>query len=213
MNKTRIFATSMLAAACFVGHAHAFGNLGNALGGGAKPAGEAANPAAIEKDLKLIIVSTSQAVGKLSEAMGLKTEADRMLKNAECVQSNACGVKEAVETVDGVSASVAKAIEAKRGSGVKLDGDAARTASSAILPGIQSMVLWKRVIDGGKALSQDRMAAMRSVALLQAMPVVPAAAKGSADFFVRSVDYLSFSGVDTKEMKSEMDKGIKSMGL
>lgn len=185
--------------------------LGDLLGSDEKSGSAKADPTTVENDLKSIVVTSSRAIEKLSEALGLKDQAEKMKKNADCLEKNECGVKDAVDTLNGGSSALTKEIENKKKGGEKLSGDASSKALQAIGPGIKAFPLWKRVLDGAKALSKDTAAMMKAPALAKALPAVPTAAKGTVDLLKTTTDYLTFSGVDTSTLKADLDAGMKGL--
>jgi hypothetical protein len=188
-----------------------FGGLGDLLGAGKSKDGASASPESVERNLKEIVGTTSTAIANLSTAIGLKEEAAKMVKNADCIQRNECSLKDAVDIVTGSSATVRNEIEKKKASGEKLGAEASKEASKAILPGVKAIPLWKRVGDDGTALSKDRSAMVKASGLIRALPEVPNAMNGSANLFKTSIDYLSFSGADTSELQSELSKGLAGL--
>ncbi len=182
---------------------------------GAKPAEGAAkaDPAAIEQDLKSIVITTTRSLEALNLALGNKEEADKLAKSADCLDKGSCGVADGVATLNSGSEATAKHVADQKAKGVKLDKDAAAMATKGILPGLTALPLWKRVIDGGKALSQDRMAMMKAAGLMQTLPKVPPAARSSVDFVKATIDYMSFSGQDTTEVSNALSKGMQASGI
>lgn len=185
--------------------------LGDLLGGDEKSGTSKADPTTVENDLKSIVVTSSRAIEKLSEALGLKDQAEKMKKNADCIEKNECGVKDAIDTLNGGSSALTKEIANKKQGGEKLSGDASSKALQAIGPGVKALPLWKRVLDGATALSKDMPAMMKAPALAKAIPAVPSAAKGTVDLFKITIDYLTFSGVDTSTIKADLDAGMKGL--
>jgi hypothetical protein len=181
------------------------GALGGLLGGGSKSAGS--DPKKLESDLKQIIESTSFALAKLAEAMGLKETSAKMLKNADDIKSGAIGLSESTDMVSESCASVGAEIAKNQKEGKKLDAASSSIAIQAIEPGIKSFPLWKSVADGIKSL--DRSAMMGAAALVQAGPKIPVAAKNSLDLYQTGISYLTFSGADTSSVKKAAESALK----
>ncbi len=209
-SRNSIILTAMLVSAVSI-NSHALG-LGDLLGGGEKSSTSSkADPTTIEKDLKSIVITTSRALEKLSDALGLKDESEKMKKNADCLEKNECGVKDAVDTLNGGSAALTKDIERRKKDGEKLSSDASSSAVQAIGPSIKVLPLWKRVLDGVAALSKDPTALMKAPALAKAITVVPSAAKGTVDLLKATTDYLTFSGVDVSSLTADLDAGMQGL--
>lgn len=181
------------------------GGLGGLMGGGSKSAG--ADPKKLESDLKQIIESTSVALSKLADAMGLKESSAKMQKNADGIKSGAIGLSESADTVSETCASVVAEIAKNQQEGKKLDAASSSIAIQAIEPGIKSFPLWKSVADGIKSL--DRSAMMGAAALVQAGPKIPTAAKNSLDLYQAGISYLAFSGADTSSVKKAAEGALK----
>jgi hypothetical protein len=205
INSKRKLALGLLLAAGSYPVLAQLGALGGLLGGGSKAAG--ADPKKLESDLKLIIESTSVAFDKLADAMGLKEASAKMQKNADDIKSGKVGLSDSMTIVSETSASVVAEIAKNQQSGKKLDAEASAKALQAIEPGIMSFALWKSVADGVKSL--DRSAAMGAVALVQAAPKIPTAAKNSLDLYQAGISYLAFSGVDTSSVKKAAEGALK----
>ena len=189
-----------------------FGPAGALLGGGSKSAGP--DPIKLESDLKQIIESTSVALAKLAEAMGLKETSAKMQKNADDIKSGAIGLSESANTVSETSASVVAEIAKNQKEGKKLDAASSSIAIKAIEPGIKSFPLWVSVVDGiksldPKAISPDRSAMLTIAALVRAGPKVPIAAKNSLDLYQAGISYLAFSGADTSSVKKAAESALK----
>ena len=204
-NSKRKLALGLLLAAGSYPVLAQLGGLGSFLGGGSKSAG--ADPKKLESDLKLIIESTSVALAKLADAMGLKESSAKMQKNADDIKSGAVGLSDSTTTVSDTCASVVAEIAKNQQSGKKLDAASSNIALQAIEPGIKSFPLWKSVADGVKSL--DSSAAMGAVALVQAAPKIPTAAKNSLDLYQAGISYLAFSGADTSSVKKAAEGALK----
>lgn len=204
-NSKRKLAFGMLLAASAYPALAQLGGLGGLMGGGSKTAG--ADPKKLETDLKLIIESTSVALVKLADAMGLKESAAKMQKNADGIKSGAVGLSESADTVSETCASVTTEIAKNQKEGKKLDASSSAIALQAIEPGIKSFPLWKSVADGIKSL--DRSAMMGAAALVQAGPKIPTAAKNSLDLYQAGISYLTFSGADTSSVKKAAESALK----
>jgi hypothetical protein len=181
------------------------GLIGGLMGGGAKSSG--ADPKKLESDLKLIIGSTSVALAKLADAMGLKESSAKMQKNADDIKSGAVGLSDSTTTVSDTCASVVAEIAKNQQSGKKLDAASSAIALEAIEPGIKSFPLWKSVAEGVKSL--DRSSMMGAVALVEAAPKIPTAAKNSLDLYQAGISYLAFSGADTSSVKTAAESALK----
>ena len=213
MKTSLSIAVAALAALLTLPQAQAqIGGLGGLLGGGkSADSAKKSDPQSVEKDLKTIIAATSKSVAGLLGALGMKEESDKMTKNAECMEKSECGVKDGVEALSGASDAAKKEIESKKASGTKLDAAASGRAMESMLPGIIAMPLWKRVIDGGKALDKMSLLSSAGAGLARALPLVPGAAKGSGDFFKTSIDYLTFSGADTSSLQAKLNEGMTGL--
>lgn len=177
-------------------------------------AGEKPSAETIEKDLKQIIVVTSRALSAFNEALGMKEQAAKAASNADCLEKGQCGVADAVAVVQSAQEATKVAVEGMKSEGKKLSADASKKAVAALVPAIQGIPLWKRVIDGGKALQSDRMAMMKAGALVKALPKVPGAMQGTFATFDAGLSYLSFSGVDGKTLdplKADLAKSMKGI--
>jgi hypothetical protein len=189
--------------------AHAFDLPGGLPGAGRSGSAAKADPAAVERDLRGIIVKTSASVAMFFDALNMKDEADKLTKNAECIEKNTCGVKDGVETLTALSGQARDAIAKKKAAGEKLDGQASTRAIQAALPGLAAMPTWKKVIDDGRSLNAS--SALSAAGLMRALPLVPGAAKGSVDFWKTSIDYLTYSGAKTSEMTETLQKGMSGI--
>jgi len=178
------------------------------LGGGSKSSG-GADPAKIEADLKSIIETTSIAVGKLAEALGLTETAAKAQKVADDIKSGKVGLADSTSIVGDVSSSVKFEMEKKQNEGTKLDAAAGAVAAEALLPALMAFPLWKSVADGVKSL--DRTAMMSAASLVQAASKVPAAAKGTLDMSQATISYLSFSGADTTSVQKQAEEAAKKL--
>ena len=181
------------------------GGLGGMMGGGSKAAG--ADPKKLESDLKQIIESTSLALAKLTDALGLKETSAKMQKNADGMKSGAIGLSESTDAVSETCASVVAEIAKNQKEGKKLDAASSSIAIQAIEPGIKTFPLWRSVADGIKSL--DRSAMMGAAALVQAGPKIPTAAKNSLDLYQAGISYLAFSGADTSSVKKAAESALK----
>jgi hypothetical protein len=187
--------------------AHAFDLPGGLPGIGSKSGGTAnGDPAAIERDLRSIIAKTSASVAMFFDALNRKDEADKLTKNAECIEKNTCGVKDGVETLTALSDRARDVIAKKKAGGEKLNEQASARAIQAALPGLAAMPTWKKVIDDGRSLNAS--SALSAGGLVRALPLVPGAAKGSVDFWKTSIDYLTYSGAKTTELTETLQKGM-----
>lgn len=182
-----------------------FAQFGNLLGGGSKESG--GDPTKIEQNLKSIIETTSIAMGKFADALGMKEEAAKFSGNAECIKAGSCGLSDSINVIETVGPSVLAEAETKKASGQKLDATASAAATQALLPALTAFPLWKQVVDGVKGL--DKSAAFKFAGLIQAAPKVPAAVKGTIDVLNGGISYLSFSGADTAELKDAAAKTLK----
>jgi hypothetical protein len=117
--------------------------LGDLLGSDEKSGTAKADPTTLENDLKSIVATSSRALQSLNEAMGFKEQAEKLKKNAECIEKNECGVKDAVDTLNSGSSALKIEIENKKKGGEKLSGDASSKAMQAIVPGVKALPLWK----------------------------------------------------------------------
>ncbi len=165
------------------------------------------DPKRLESDLKVIIESTSLALAKLAEAMGLKESSAKMQKNADDIKSGAVGLSESTNMVNEVSASVTAEIVKSQQEGRKLDAASSAIALQAIEPGIKSFPQWKAVAEG--VMSLDHSALMGAGALVQAAPKVPTAAKNTFDMYRAGIAYLTFSGADTSAVKKAAEQALK----
>lgn len=176
------------------------------LGGGSKSSG-GADPAKIEADLKSIIETTSIAVGKLAEALGLTETAAKAQKVADDIKSGKVGLADSTSIVGEVSTSVKSEMEKNQKDGKKLDAAAGAVAAEALLPAVKAFPLWKSVADGVKSL--DRSALMSAASLAQAASKVPSAAKSTLDMSQSAIAYLSFSGADMTSVTKAAESGLK----
>ena len=118
-------------------------------------------------------------------------------------------MSDGINVTNGISESIKSQIDAFKAKGQKLNADSGKAASQAILPAIKAIPLWMSVINNGKAVASDSSAMMKAAALVKALPNVPGAMKGSTDVLSTSIDYLSFSGVDTKEDAEALKASMK----
>jgi hypothetical protein len=181
----------------------ALAQFGSFLGGGRS---SGTDPKKLESDLKLIIETTSLALTKLADAMGLKESSAKMQKNAEDIKSGKVGLPDSTDAVSEVCSSVVAEVNKAQQEGRKLDGASASIALQAIEPGIKSFPQWKSVADGFKSLDKSSLLGFASLA--QAAPKVPTAAKNTLDMYQAGIAYLSFSGVDTSAVKETAQKSL-----
>jgi len=175
--------------------------------GGSKSASTSADPAKVEQDLKTIIETTSFALSRLADALGLKEEGAKLASNAECIKAGSCGLSDSVDVVQTVGQSVVTEANKRKSSGEKLEAAAAAKAAEALLPAVIAFPLWKKVADGAKDI--DKSSAMRFAGLMKAVPKVPAAAKGTVDVMNAGIAYLSFSGANTKALEEQAKSNLK----
>ena len=196
-------AFSMISAPVFA----QFGALGGLLGGGSKSA--AVDLGKVEATLNDINQINSLALSLLSEALGDKESAAKAAKNGEDIKNGKIGLSESTSVVSDMSAQVKAQMEKFQSEGKKLDASSGTAAANALLPVVLAIPLWKVVIDGVKSL--DASSAMRFAGLVQVAPKVPVAAKGTLDMLQAGVAYLTYSGVDTKKLASELSDKAKSI--
>lgn len=201
----RKLALGLLAGAVAVPAWAQLGALGGLMGGGRSGGGS--DPKKLEEDLKGIIESTSLAMGKLAEAMGLKETSARMQKNAADIKSGAVGLADSTSLVSDASAEVKAEMEKNQREGTKLDAASSTIATQALEPAIKSFPRWKSVADGFKSL--DRTALLGAASLAQAIPKVPTAAKSTLEMYQAGITYLTFSGADTTSVKQAAESALK----
>ena len=182
-----------------------FSGLGGMLGGGSKAG--SGDPAKIEQDLKSIIETTSIAMGKFAEALGMKEVSAKFMSNADCVKAGSCGLSDSISVIETSGPSVLAEAEKMKANGQKIDAKASASATQALLPAAKTFPLWKQVADGAKNL--DVSSALKFNSLIQAGPKVPAAAKGTMDVVTGAISYLTFSGADTSELKNVASANMK----
>ncbi len=175
--------------------------------GGSKSASASADPAKVEQDLKSIIETTSFALSRLADALGLKEEGAKLASNAECIKAGSCGLADSVDVVQTTGQAVIAEADKRKSSGDKLEAAAAAKAAEALLPAVSAFPLWKKVADGAKDI--DKSSALRFAGLMRAVPKVPAAAKGTVDVINAGIAYLSFSGADTKALEEQAKSSLK----
>jgi hypothetical protein len=202
----RVFAATFLAAVLTAPAQAQFAALTGLTGIGGK-ASSGVDPTKVEQDLKSIVETTSVAMGKYSEALGMKEEAAKFDNNAKCVKAGTCGLSDSLKVIETISSSVLAEAEKMKASGQKLDAGASAAATQALIPAAKAFPLWKQVADGVKDM--DKASAMKFAGLVQAAPKVPTAAKGTVDVVQGAVAYLSFSGADTSGLQSTVKENMK----
>jgi len=186
-----------------------FGGLGG-LGGG-KSGGGGGDPGKIEGDVKGIIEKTSQAISKLWEALGNKEKAAAAQKLADDIKNGTPGISDSAGSMSDMCSGLKSEMEKAVTEGKKAEAQSAKTAAQAIRPGIESLPLWKGVIDGIKSLDKSKSMSGSGLGLVRAADKLPTAAKNSGEMFKAGVTYLSFSGVDMKDTEKLLADNLTKM--
>ena len=189
----------------------AFAQFGGLLGGSKGGGGGGGDPGKIETDVKGIIDKTSQAISKLWEALGNKEKAAQAQKLADDIKSGSLGVSDSAGSMSDMCAGLRSEMTKAVSEGKKADAQSAMVAAQAIKPGIESLPLWKGVIDGIKNLDRSKTMSGSGMSLLRAVDKLPSAAKNSGEMFTAGVSYLSFSGVDMKETEKALKDNLTKM--
>jgi len=184
------------------------GGLGK-LGGGKSESSdtksEAPPPGEVEAGLRVVIEQTLRGQAKLAGAMGLKEEAIKLNKNADCTKAKTCSLADPIGVTQGANDTLAKAMKESKDKGTKLSGDAAKLALSAIDEVIGTLAGWKIAADGAKGLLDGGVTALAKLGdLRKALPKVPGALTGTGTFAKEGIDFLSYNGVDTKTLQKKL---------
>lgn len=182
------------------------GALGSFAGGGKNSGGD---PVKIEADIQRIIVTTSFAGSKLYEALGDKENAAKMQKLADDLRNGTVSLSDSTSNLDEMSASLVSQMEKAKKEGAKADAVAAQAAAQAILPAIETLPLWASVIDGIKNLDKAKSFSGAGLSLVRAATKLPSAAKSTTDLFTNGISYLSYNGINTKDIESDLAKKMK----
>jgi hypothetical protein len=181
------------------------GKLGGAKTESSDTKSEAPRAGEVEAGLRLVIEQTSRGQAKLADAMGLKEEATKLNKNADCTKAKNCSLADSIGVTQGANDILAKAMKESKEKGTKISGDAAKTALSAIDEVIGTLAGWQVAANGAKGLMDGgAMAIMKLGDLGKALPKVPGAMAGTGKFAKDGVDFLSYNGVDTKALQKKM---------
>jgi len=207
ISKRKVLA-AMAAAAATPAFAQ-FGGLGGL--GGNKGAGGGGDPGKIEADVRGIIEKTSQAISKLWEALGDKEKAAAAQKLGDDIKNGRLGVSDSAGSMGDMCSGLKAEMDKAVSEGKKAEAQSARVAAQAIGPGIETLPLWKGVIDGIKSLDKSKTMSGSGLGLVQAVGKLPSAAKNSGEMFKAGVSYLSFSGVDMKETEKALSNNLTKM--
>ena len=205
----RIIASAVTAICLSLVTSSAFAQFGG-LGLGSSKGESKVDPEKIEAMLKEVVVTSLIATSKLNEALGDSKNASAAAGKAECLQKDTCGVKDATGTLSGLSESLGKKIEAQKASGEKLSAEASKKAMEALLPAVKVIPLWALVTKGGAEIAKNPFQAAKAPELMLAVLAVPDAMATTISLIKASIDYLSFSGADVKDISTALKKQLGS---
>lgn len=163
------------------------------------------NVGGIAGTLNKITATTLLAMGNFNEALGEKNKAEVLKEEAKCAENGTCagGMSGTLQRMQDASDELKKMIDDRRANQVRLEEKAARQALDGIIPAIKAAPLWVSVSLQSKAIISNRDL-VGGVMLIQALPRLPSAVLSTKDMLQASVDYISFSGIDTSSVDTPL---------
>lgn len=158
----------------------------------------------VEKDLRVSIIKSSRAIAAFQTALGQKEEADIASKNAECLEKNECGLKDAVAVVQTSSSALKAKIDEQKSAGVKLSAGSGKIALDGMMNSFDALGAGIQAVNAGKSLMSNKGMMMKAGGLIRLMPSAAQALTGIGGTFGTGLTYLSFSGVNTKTAQSQL---------